>query len=79
MPIKREGCGGHEVALPFDAFEKSIKRIAEANSKARNTPTRCEARGTPKKHYNSKKSNSNACKVLQINHKILFFLICSVP
>ncbi len=27
---KREGCGGHEVALPFDTFEKSGKRIAEA-------------------------------------------------
>ncbi len=25
----REGCEGHEVALPFDTFEKSIKRIAE--------------------------------------------------
>ncbi len=29
----REGCGGHEVALPFDAFEKSGKRIAEALAK----------------------------------------------
>ncbi len=24
----REGCEGHEVALPFNAFEKSGKRIA---------------------------------------------------
>ncbi len=34
----REGCEGHEVALPFNTFEKSGKRIAEANSEARSKP-----------------------------------------
>ncbi len=29
----REGCVGHVVALPFDTFEKSGKRIAEAIAK----------------------------------------------
>ncbi|GIV44867.1 MAG: hypothetical protein KatS3mg035_1990 [Bacteroidia bacterium] len=37
-----EGYEGHEVALPFDAFEKSGKRIAAANSEARSTPTRMQ-------------------------------------
>ncbi len=35
----REGCGGHVVALPFNTFEKNIKRIAEANSEAQSRPT----------------------------------------
>ncbi len=33
LRVMREGCGGHEVALPFDTLEKSVKRIAEAIAK----------------------------------------------
>ncbi len=39
----REGCEGHEVALPFFAFEKSGKRIAEATAKPEASPTRSVA------------------------------------
>ncbi len=34
------------LALPFDAFKKSVKRIAEANSEARSSPTLSVSEGT---------------------------------
>ncbi len=39
----REGCEGHEVALPLS----EAKRIAEAIAKPEASPTRSVARGTP--------------------------------
>ncbi len=47
----REGCEGHEVALPFDAFEKSGKRIAETKCNPKQPDPEALAKGTrPYKH-----------------------------
>jgi hypothetical protein len=45
--VMREGCGGHEVALPLS----EAKRIAEAKAKPEASPTRSAARDTPLSNF----------------------------
>ncbi len=45
--VKREGCGGHEVALPLVAKYEHTKGLLE-RSETQNSPTRMRSmRGTP--------------------------------